>query len=123
MYTNVCVTREIYKKVKKKLYFFPLFVYHIIKIYIKFTPRKNYENFMDLYVSLKDKKYFEPTMCTNIIYFFYKTLYRYFKHISPHKITNTSVSKFSLKQSHMYEVRSYIYLSLQNLPLNDTPSL
>ena len=78
---------------------------------------------MDLYVSLKDKKYFEPTLCIYNIRIFFIKHFTDILNTSPHKITNTSVSKFSLKQSHMYEVRSYIYLSLQNLPLNDTPSL
>ena len=67
MYTNVCATREIYKKVKKKLYFSSSFCvsYHIYhyKNTLKYTPCKNYENFMNLYVSLKDKKYFEPLGC------------------------------------------------------------
>ena len=51
----MCDTRNIYKKVKKNYISLPLFVYHIIYHYkntLKYTPCKNYENFMDLYVSL-----------------------------------------------------------------------
>ena len=114
MYTNVCVTLEKYikKYVVKKNYISFLFLCIIsLKIHIKYTHRKNYENFMNLYVSLKDKKYFEPTLCIYNIRIFFIKHFTDILNTSPHKITNTSVSKFSLKQSHLRStyVRTFIY--------------